>query len=617
MKKFKLIPIFCFIICLFSCFFAVNIKKEVEVSATSSSSFDITDSNYSTYMEKPLYEAIKAIAKQLNFNQPVTGFSSNIFSFGYNNYQPLDAWYNEPNAEKKAIYMNNIAKSDEIKDYLDEGFLDLTIGVDATFSCLNNNTLAKITDVDGLNELSLDTIKTLKINNHNITKIRNTDFSTLDNLASLSLINNNIVSFELGNKLNKINNLDLSENKLNKIDLSNIVYNGKYLNCNLSLNEFEKLSNVIAPVSTKFESLNLSFNKLNTVTTAELELINNKINSNKVFLGVQGLTTFKNVVAGETIKVYNSQNSTLSNLKIQVYYFEGNGEIPASEFYEAGEDNLICEVAGTNAGQDFVFPAGKLKLVFVSDNKEVNVTNFPLLDEGLLELFSSRVVLSKLPQPKYTLMVDGKIVTEPYQKNNIKVEFAVNEFEFANYQDVVDNCEIYSAISGDFGSDPANVIDIVENGTFKCYSYVVFDGIKSEVASVEITRKNYTGVMWGVIIIISIIILGSAVFYAVRWYREGATVAPLTDKEIYKLNKKRESNNNVSREEIISQLDKSRHMARVSDKTNYEDDQIYEDLNSYKDYSYNNYETEETIETDKKDVEIDNYSMPDDIDDSI
>ena len=170
----------------------MNIKKEVEVSATSSSSFDITDSNYSTYMEKPLYEAIKAIAKQLNFNQPVTGFSSNIFSFGYNNYQPLDAWYNEPNAEKKAIYMNNIAKSDEIKAYLDEGFLDLTIGVDATFSCLNNNTLAKITDVDGLNELSLDTIKTLKINNHNITKIRNTDFSTLDNLASLSLKNNNI-----------------------------------------------------------------------------------------------------------------------------------------------------------------------------------------------------------------------------------------------------------------------------------------------------------------------------------------------------------------------------------------------------------------------------------------
>lgn len=560
------------------------------------SSPDINNNNYSsTYeMDKTLYDVIRAFAKQLNFNQPIAGFDSDIFTTGYNDYQPKEAWYSESDPEKYATHMKNIEESNQIKADLDAGILNLTVGKNAKYRCLKDTNLSPIKNITGLNDLSLDTVKTLILDDNQISTISATDFENLTNLQNLSLKNNDIKAISFNSSLAKLNSLDLSGNALTQVDLSTLVYtNGKYPSCNLSNNQIGNINDLIFPTSTKLESLNLNFNNLYNLTTQQIEILSNKVNGTKpVFLGVQSENSFNNLVAGTKVVVYNLQNSDISELNVVASYFEGDISLTKSDFYVEGEDNTICETLGTEQIETLYAPAGKIKFVFYSGDTEINADNFPALDQDVVETFSSKVCFTPLSSPNYTLKSKGKVVTDTYQEQDVEIEFAIASENIPNISDVKDSikgAKLYSGFNGKFSKDEQTSLNVNSNGTFDCEAIAIFDGVTSIKASVSITRKNMSGIIWGLVIIVILFVIGGAVYYIVKWVREGGSVAPLTQKEIHNANRRKERKYGREIQSKYSQLDAS---LRNKERQNANlDDLSTEDLNATSDTSfYNNNE---------------------------
>ena len=90
----------------------------------------------------------------------------------------------------------------------------------------------------------------------------------------------------------------------------------------------------------------------------------------------------------------------------------------------------------------------------------------------------------------------------------------------------------------------------------------------------------------------------ATIYYVIRWIRDGATIAPLSDREIKRIRKKKIFADNTDRESRIEALDKSRHLYRVSD-SHYDGDEVYGDLNYNIADSFERYE-------DKVEAEMEN-----------
>ena len=601
MKKNKivLLPIIIFVALITIFGFNLTSKKEANASSTP---FLIDNSNYSSYMSEPLYKAICAIATQLNFDNPHNYFTTDMFSSGYNrDFEANSSWYEETNTEKYNRYMQRIEKSDKIKNDLDDGILDLTIGENARYDCLKNTNLSKIKDISGLNELNLENIKTLIIDDNEIEVVKETDFDTLDSISFLSLKNNKISSFSFNENLFELKNLYLSNNKIKNIDLSKFVYVGRYVDCDLSYNLLSGYDDFVLPNSITFESLNLSFNLLGDLSQTQIEQISNCIDNKKVFLGVQGINDFESALAGTKIKVFNLDSKTISNLKVKISYFEGNAKISKSDYYSSTQNNIIEEVVGTQNGNEILLPAGKLKIEFLSGDNAINQDNFTTMSENLLNCFESKICLSKLIAPIYKITVGDKIVDTKSISENGTIDFYVGDETLALLNGHDEDIKIFSSFNIFFGEEENTRLVVDKNGTFEIFYYCSFDGISSETKSISITRRNLTGIVWGVIIILFIIILFATVFYVVKWIRDGSNIAPLTDRELRRIRKRNLSVENADRESRIEALDKSRHMYRVSDN-NYDSDEVYGDLNYSFSNSFERYE-------DKIEAEMENQEL--------
>jgi len=90
----------------------------------------------------------------------------------------------------------------------------------------------------------------------------------------------------------------------------------------------------------------------------------------------------------------------------------------------------------------------------------------------------------------------------------------------------------------------------------------------------------------------------------VKWIREGASIAPLSDKEIYNLNRRKAKKMGESREDFIADLDKPRYETSVTEK-GYNDNE--------KDFIENLNEEPKNYNIDYKNVKLDKNDMPEDI----
>lgn len=579
-KKTKILTFLLLIISFCFCsIFGANVLTTQKVSAASNTVPEVNATTYEDIyeMDTSLYNILKILSKALNNGAPTPGFDTDLFSKGYKDAVVADS----PDGQKLVEDLNN-------------GLLDLTVGAKARYTCLINYDTDSIRDISGLNSLDLSNIKTLVLNNNKITTIDRTDLSSLTAMVTLKAENCGLTSVEINPDLTSIHELCLSSNKLNKIDLTKLKLLGSTRpKVDLSNNEFNLISDITFPTS-KLSKLDLSFNNLDNLDFAQLNT-DHMYNGAKADILLQGVKSLDNLVAGQEINVYQSEK--ISNLNVVISYAEN------SSFYVDGEDNTICKSLGVEEIETIKVPAGKILIEFFSGDTLINATNFPSLDEETIQKLSPKNCSVVLSAPKYSAYVNDKKVESLSQIETIKVVFDFDNISsLPNYSDIVSSenkAEIYSKNSKndqEFSKNTSIVFDT--NGKFTCYAYIMFDGLKSSTISLDVVRQDFKSITIGIVLIVIVIVVVGAVYFITKWIRDGATIAPLTDKEIYNMKRRQERKTGYSREDYISDLDKPRHEERVTNK-GYSDENMLEDLNEQpRDYSVSNDDSDEPIVVD-------------------
>lgn len=576
-KKTKVLTFLLLIISFCFCsVFGANVLGNQKVYAASN---DVPEINATTYediyeMDTSLYNILKVLSKALNNGAATPGFYADTFSNRYKDAVVVDS----PDGQKLVEDLNN-------------GLLDLTVGVNARYTCLINYDVSPIKDISGLNSLDLRNIKTLVLNNNKITTINRTDLSSLTNMVTLKAENCGLTSVEINPDLNTIHELCLSSNKLSEINLTGLnLLASERPKVDLSNNEFSAISNIDFPTS-KLSKLDLSFNNLEEVDFNKLNT-DHMYNGAKADILLQGVKGLNNLVAGQEIIVYQSEK--LNNLKVRISYAEN------SLFYVDGEDNLICQTLGVEDVETIKVPAGKILIEFYSGDTLINAENFPSLDQTTVNKLASKSCSVVLPAPTYSAYVNDKKVESLSQSETIKVVFDFSNIStLPNYNDIVSSenkAIIYSKNSkGNTLFSPNSSLVFDTNGEYTCSAYIKFDGLQSSTTSLDIVRQDFKSITIGIVLIVIVIVVVGAVYFITKWIRDGATIAPLTDKEIYNMKRRQERKMGYTREDYISNLDKPRHDERVTNK-GYSDNNMLEDLNEQpKDYSVSSDDNDEPI----------------------
>lgn len=550
-KKIKFIGCFvCFIAVIVSAIFCFNLNT-INVHATTSNP-DITKSNYNSEdynFDESLYNVILAIAQQLNCNQPliVKGFDVDIFLKNRDpSYEPtyVTTGVSAPD------YAENIAARNQIVSDLQSDVLDLTTGENARYNCLKNIS-TPIKSITGLNALSLSFIKKLYLRNNSIEKIEKTDLASLTGLQELYVNNNKLTQFELNSNINNLAVLNLWNNNLTKIDLSPLAENASV---DVSFNRIEKIEDITFSSSKNLDTLDIEFNMLNNLSAQDIETLNSKVQT-QLNVAVQGINTNKDLTAGDFVKVYNLAGNHFSNISIKTFYFEGSATEDSSSFYEEGEENLICT---SNTQGEMFLPAGKVKVCFYSNETEV---------------YNPIVLNVKLPQLKYVIKVNGKESSNTYFEDNFNVEFYFEGNEnIPNLQTVLENATIKIYVNNKEAS--GNNVSVTNNGTFRCSAYAQFDGMESELINVTVTRKNLKGFLIGIVVIVIIFVVIAAGYYVFTWYRNGAMVAPLSEREEARLNRRKHVEEQEGKNVSMRGFGKERLFRRN------EEDEVLNNLNS-------------------------------------
>lgn len=327
----------------------------------------------------------------------------------------------------------------------------------------------------------------------------------------------------------------MSNNNLSSIDISNLSINGgDNPSCNLSFNNFKSINDIIFS-SSKLAQLNLSFNSLATLTDQEWTTLNSKMIAGAVAdIIVQGTSNFSNLLAGDTITVY--QNSFFENFQVVISYNDD------SLFYLSQEDNVICYNEATSDIETVVVPAGKIVIEFYSNGNLISKTNNPGVDEVLIDSLSSKECFAKIKSPKVLGYSEGKEIKDFSQDGDIKIVLNLPDINhLPNKEDVLSSTNGATFYYYLTGKDEINSSEfsITKNGTYNYNAYVYFDEIKGEITNFSVARRDMSGIVLGIVIIIIIFVVCSAIYFLSKWIRDGAVVAPLSEKELFKVKRKR------------------------------------------------------------------------------
>lgn len=565
-KKNNLISIF--IAFLFCCalFFVPTFTQEVKTYAetTTTTVSKINSQNCFTDYEidASLYRVLNKLAQHITNGDKGTirDFDIDVF-----NYASHDASYYNPSSD----YGNEILAD------LQSGVLNLSTGNNAKYGCLKNSNNYNIKYISGLDNLTLTNIHTIILDGNSITNVTGSDLS-LGNLTTLSIANNKLKTFVLSPDLTNLTNLDLSSNQLKKVDISRLGENAKV---NIACNNIENISDITFSNLT-YSGLDVSFNNLTKLTQNDIDSLNSHLSQdNTANILIQGASDISKLYAGDEIVIYESGD--VPNFNIKFFYNE------ESSFYKAVESNLIYSSPLESINKVYM-PAGKIKIGFYTGEHLITQDNCRTLNKNVLNKILQENENGKYSVPirgvDYKGYVNGKEVDSLSQQTDIRVILSVKNIDKIPNRNDIESSQSgakYYYFLNTASPTNNNAIDVKSNGRYTYFAYVNFDGIESGRTRISIVRQDLTGVTWGIIVIVIIFVLFGAGYFVVKWFREGAQVAPLSEKEIYRMNKRRGVQEETNGEDdYISTLDAPRHDTRVSDQ-GYSDDSLQEDLNSF------------------------------------
>ncbi len=399
--------------------------------------------------------------------------------------------------------------------------LDLTIGQGA----LENYPAAnKITSLIGMEHLSLNNLRTLKIDGHNITEIYSDDLSALNKLETLYITNSNVTAITFPVTMNNLNYLDLSNNKLTEVDISFLANKGTDLDgrpyCNLSNNKIEKVSSITLPTNYSLRALDVSFNNLVGVKATDF-------NASTVSILLQGYSPTEGLTYGQKIYMQDGfirhetggvvQNDNISNLKAKIFFNEDSA-------YATIKPEAIAE---TTDGYVTV-PCGKLLLKFYQDDVEITG----------ISVFEPRKVSVNPPTPIVKGYTGDQELLSLTSRDNITLKAELNLTGTSIDEFIKTNAVVKMKVgtNGDYVAGAS--LDFTKGGDYSVSTVITFDGLTSQATTSTVSRRDYTGLTWALIIVAILIAVIASGIFLTRWVKEGAVVAPLTDKETKRIYQK-------------------------------------------------------------------------------
>jgi hypothetical protein len=403
----------------------------------------------------------------------------------------------------------------------------------------------RIRSLSGIEYLDLKSLRVLILDDNLIEEISFTELYAIRSVHTLSVRNNGLRLFDMGST-NVFRNLDLSDNYLTEIDLrflepgawdptvttvpgytipvdfdlpgNNVGtyqfgYHKDRAYVNLVLNSLSNLENLLLPSSTYVAvDLFLNGNMLVEATPASFS-------GHTVSLLLQG---FKR----ETLQAEENEDGEL--IKDTWSYTEGDrirltGDASMPNFnakitYRANSINKDKPAISTDASGLLTFVPGRITLTFYDGDT--------VLNDGFYETLNFDI-MPKTPTFRLTDR-EGNELTGTRHANYVKVELVTGSEDFRTFIQ--------------FEQPEPRELDYIEirvMGSYWISGYVQYDGVTSVEAFINITLTWGEGMGWAIVAVVGAIILALGGYYGFRWYRDGAIVAPLSDKEIASMEKRR------------------------------------------------------------------------------
>ena len=530
MKNIKKFIVFSLIL-LCVIFFAPKMQVlQANANDTLPSTVTETTYNYTFNLDLATFDALCALEHEIYGDLDLSGeraFYKDFFSTRYKSAQPTS---------QEGI---------KIKQDLEKGILNLCTGENAEYDCLRN--VSQITQIDGLKNIEFSGITQLILDNQSINNINQDDLSSFTDLTSLSINNNDLREIELSSETkSKLSCLSLRNNLLSEIDLRNLASGARV---DLANNLLEDFNNIY--FSGTLNHLDLSFNNLTEITN--ITGIASIVGCTPVLL-VQGLN--KDLAAGDKIILVN--DGYVSNLRGVLKY--------------SSQSEFIGQIFSTNGEQiveSLIMPAGKISLNFPFTNADSS-----LLGEDLDLLQQEREFNFALPSPKCVATSNGKEITQFEQSESMNFKFNIDiDSDIPNYEDIISNASLYAGLSGE--EELVDSIIIEENGSYNIVSYIMFDGIRSETFSAWVNKTSGVPGALIIVIISGILVVAICAIYLVRWFRNGGVIAPLSDREIYELNRSKKARDSGTRYEYS--YEKNQNNKESDDVVDLSQDSLVQD----------------------------------------
>ena len=103
----------------------------------------------------------------------------------------------------------------------------------------------------------------------------------------------------------------------------------------------------------------------------------------------------------------------------------------------------------------------------------------------------------------------------------------------------------------------------------------MFDGIRSETFSAWVNKTSGVPGALIIVIISGILVVAICAIYLVRWFRNGGVIAPLSDREIYELNRSKKARDSGTRYEYS--YEKNQNNKESDDVVDLSQDSLVQD----------------------------------------
>ena len=350
-----------------------------------------------------------------------------------------------------------------------------------------------IENLSGIEKMRFDNLKSLNIINNKIVSLPDNFFDRMGNLETLNLACNKITKVTFPSN-SKIANINLSSNALTSANFSQLT--SANLNINVANNSITSIKNIGLP--TRYDSI-----KVNIINNNITDLTDEYFNDPKVqlFVGLQGV-----VSANENVTIDTSTD---------LYFYKTNLNNVYVKIYKVGtlSDELVRTISDSDVENNVLtlkFGVGKYYAEYLDDSGALYVSGDS--DKNLYKSYKFSVIPT-VCTIKYEFK--GKIYDTFDNKVTGKVKVLLS---------CEDGGKIYYKV-GNSDWIEGNEINCDKGGSYSIITKVVIDGVESKEKS-TLVKTSLNVIIPDIVMLILILLFTLAIFVVIvplvsrKWFRK-------------------------------------------------------------------------------------------------